>query len=85
MAADERVKDMIRQCLREEFPGDTVDVSDGYRDNIHVIVVSRIFDRFDTDRECQEFTWNLIDQLNLTEAEKNSISLLLPMSPAQLK
>lgn len=40
-----RPRDQIKQALdsafRASFPHDTVDISEGYQDNIHVVVVSR--------------------------------------------
>lgn len=76
--------EIIRSALRAEFPLDTVDVSDGYRDNIHVLVVSRKFDGMG-EEEKQDLVWNLIDRSQLTENEKRQISLIITFSPAQLK
>lgn len=84
MPADPKLKKRIEQALRPRFQHDTVDVSDGYHDNIHVVVVSRAFDGM-TEQEKQEFVWSLIDADDLTEAEKAKISLLLPLSPAEVK
>jgi acid stress-induced BolA-like protein IbaG/YrbA len=41
MPADSALKEKIKRILQNDFPSETVDVSDGYSDNIHVIVVSR--------------------------------------------
>ena len=80
----DKIKNAIRDRLRKEFPTDTVDVTDGYQDNIHVMVVSR---RFDTmkEREKQELLWGLIDNAGLDESEKMLISLILPVSPDELR
>jgi len=75
----------IEQILRPHFRLDTVDVSSsGIRDNIHVVVVSRKFDNM-TEKQKQEHLWGLIDNSNLTEEQKNHISLIVPSTPAELK
>ena len=79
----EQVKQTLREAFREEFPEDTVDVSDGYADNIHVMVVSRRFDRLN-ERQKQDCLWTVVDRTNLTDAEKQLISLLYPVSPAEI-
>jgi acid stress-induced BolA-like protein IbaG/YrbA len=84
MPADPALKKKIEDILRKEFPGETVDVSDGYNDNIHVVVVSRKFDGM-REKEKQELLWKPIDEGNLTDSEKVKISLILPYSPGDLK
>ena len=49
----------IERNLRPHFPHDTVDVSSGHHDNIHVVVVSRKFDNMSEKRK-QEYLWELI-------------------------
>ena len=61
-----------------------VDVSDGFRDNVHVIVVSRKFDNM-REKEKEDFLWGAIDRIGLSEEEKVRISLVLPYSPDELK
>lgn len=78
------IKRAIEQALRREFPTDTVDVSDGYRDNIHVVVVSRRFDTM-ADSDQVDLLWGLIEGAGLAEAEKALISLVMPASPSYLK
>lgn len=80
----DQIKQAIAQALRREFPTDTVDVSDGYKDNIHVLVVSRKFDPME-DRVQQEYLWSLIDAAGLTKAEQGLISLVMAVSPSLLK
>lgn len=80
----EDIKGLLRQAFQQEFPKDTVDISDGYRDNIHVLVVSRKFDGL-SEKAKQDLLWNIIDQTSLSVAEKNLISLLMPVSPAEIK
>lgn len=82
--ADKKLKDKITSILREKFPHDTVDVSDGYKDNVHIIVVSREFDNMDETTK-QDFLWSIIDKSDLTAKEKLKISRILPWNPAELK
>lgn len=79
----EAIKAAIERSLRREFPTDTVDVSDGYAQNIHVIVVSRRFDAMG-DREAQDFLWDLAVD-GLSEDERALLSLVVATSPALLK
>ena len=78
------VKRLVQEAFRKHFPQDTVDVSDGYKENIHVMVVSREFDRM-REREKQDVMWKIIDGTDLTEDEKGLISLVFPVSPAEIK
>ncbi len=78
------VKRALEQSLRKRFPNDTVDISDGYEQNIHVLVVSRQFDGM-VEENKQDLVWGIIDGSNLTDNEKSLISLVLPLSPAQIK
>ena len=80
----EEVKQALEVALRKEFPDDTVDISDGYQDNIHVLVVSRRFDPL-SEQEKQDLLWGIIDATDLTKDEKVLISLVLPYSPSEIK
>lgn len=80
----DEVKGVIEQALRAAFPRDTVDVSDGYGSNIHVVVVSRVFEPM-TDRQCHEHLWGLIAASGLTDAELGLVSLVVGTSPSLLK
>jgi hypothetical protein len=85
MQSDKALLEKIETILRAHFPKDTVDVSlSGIRDNIHVMVVSRAFDPL-TERQKQEYLWDLIDKSDLTKKQKLRISLILPVSTAELK
>jgi len=84
MRARDDIKKAIEAALRKEFPTDTVDISDGYRDNIHVLVVSRKFDDM-PDRVQDDMLWTLIEEAGLSDDEKKLISLVMPASPALLK
>lgn len=79
-----QIKTALVDAFRKDFPNDTVDVSDGYQDNIHLLVVSRKFDDMD-EAQKQDMLWSIIDRSPLTEEEKQLISLVLPLSPAQIK
>jgi acid stress-induced BolA-like protein IbaG/YrbA len=84
MRKREEIKAILQAALRKEFPHDTIDVSDGYQQNIHVVVVSRRFDEM-KERDKQDLLWSLIDATDLDSDEKNLISLLVPASPEMLK
>lgn len=86
MPASPVLKSKIERILRTQFPkqGETVDVSDGSGDNIHVIVVSRQFDSM-REKSKQDLLWGTIDKGDLTDAEKVKISMILPYSPDDLK
>jgi len=84
MAADRTLMDKIHAALKKEFPADTVDVSPGYGDNVHVVVMSRKFDNM-SEQQKQDYVWGLINASGLTAEQKIRISLLLPLSPAEVK
>jgi hypothetical protein len=84
MRTRELIKSVLETAIRAEFPKDTVDISDGYKDNIHVLVVSRRFDKM-TDDEQRDLLWGLIDRAGLDEGEKALISLALAVSPSMIK
>ncbi len=78
------IKSILTKAFRNEFPEDTVDISDGYQDNIHVVVVSRQFDAM-SEQEKQDKLWNIVDRTQLSNEEKSLISLIYPVSPAEIK
>ncbi len=85
MPADPELIERIEQILRAKFPHDTVDVSpSGIAGNIHVVVMSRRFDGM-TEREKQEHLWGIIDGSDLGEEQKQHITLIVPLSPAEVK
>lgn len=84
MRTRDEIKAVLEAAFRAEFPTDTVDVSDGYNSNIHVVVVSRRFDQM-ADKEQTDLLWGIIDGTDLVEGEKALISLVLPSSPSLLK
>jgi hypothetical protein len=78
------IKAILEQAFRAEFPHDTVDISDGYKGNIHIVVVSKRFERMN-DRIRQDFMWSIVDGSSLTAEEKQLISLLYPVTPSEIK
>jgi hypothetical protein len=77
-------KDMIVNALRTEFPNDTIDVSDGYKGNIHLLVVSRKFDGM-SERARLSFLDEILNDSTLTKAQLGKISLMMALSPADIK
>ena len=57
---------------------------DGSGDNIHIVVVSRQFDNMQKKSK-QDLLWSAIERSDLTDAEKVTISMILPYSPDDLK
>lgn len=83
--ADQSLKDRIEAVLRNQYSENAyIDVSDGYLDKVHVIVVSNELDPY-SESEKQEILWDLLDKGGLTEEEKSKISLVLPLSRTNLK
>jgi stress-induced morphogen len=83
--ADTNIKKKIETILRKEFNENAiVDVSDGYQDNIHIVVVSRKLSG-KTENEKLDMLWQVIENSDLDEKEKNMISLITPYSPEELK
>lgn len=78
------MKPKLENALRAKFPHDTIDITDGYKGNIHVLVVSRQFDG-KGDYERQSMLHEIIDNAGLTKVQIGKISLLLAMSPSELK
>jgi len=78
------VKLAIEAAFRAEFPHDTVDVSDGYGNNIHVLVVSRRFDKLGRERG-QELMDRLLAGANATEEELKLVSMLRGYPIADIK
>ncbi len=83
--ADEQIKKKIESLLRREFnENSTVDVSDGYQDNIHIVAVSRKFSGR-SENEKLDMLWNLLETGGLSDSDRNRISLIIPYSPEDLK
>ena len=80
--ADQEFKNHVKQVFEKSLPGAFIDVSDGYRDNVHIVLVSRQFDGM-PEREKDEYLWSIVRPALSTDAGR--ISLLLGYSPDQLK
>jgi acid stress-induced BolA-like protein IbaG/YrbA len=80
----DQIKTELAQHLRQFFPHDTIDVSDGYGSNIHILVVTKNFDNM-TNSQQQDHIWDIIRQSNLEEHELQKISLALTIPPKMLK
>ena len=79
---DETFKNSVAKIYRAAFPNGYVDVSEGYHDRLHVLVVSRDFDGL-TEREKQTRLWEIAHR---ELADKTTgISLLIGYSPDELK
>jgi hypothetical protein len=85
MQATDPLLSKIKGILKPKFEEGMVDVSlSGIRDNIHIVVMSRQFDDM-LEKEKQELLWSIIDQSDLNEEEKLRISLIVPLSPDEVK
>ncbi len=84
MRTREEIKKALELTFKQEFPTDTVDISDGYASNIHILVVSRRFDDM-PDAIQRDMMWHLIGKAGLDESEKALISMTLALSPADIK
>jgi acid stress-induced BolA-like protein IbaG/YrbA len=83
---DESLKRKIRDVLRQGYfhdEGDLVDVSDGYDDHIHVVVVSRKFEG-KRMKEKQELIWSELVQ-HLSHDEWGRVTLSVGVSPEEIK
>ncbi|MBL7224147.1 MAG: hypothetical protein ISS72_09860 [Candidatus Brocadiae bacterium] len=80
--ADETLMARVRAVYGAEFPNALVDVSPGYADHIHVILVSREFDDM-PEAEKQSVLWRIAEQ-ELGD-DRQLISLMLAYSPDELK
>lgn len=85
MGADAKTKKKIEEMLSRKFNENSAfDVSDGYQDNIHIVVVSRKFSG-KSENEKQDMIWSVIETSDLSDLDKNRISLIAPYSPEELK
>ena len=86
MGADPKLKEKIRRILQDELKDDAwIDISDGYADHVHIIVVSTKFDEME-ESDKQDYLWAILDKSEtLTDEEKTKISLILPYGRVDLK
>jgi hypothetical protein len=84
----EQLKDILEKAFRERLEkseyGGVVDISHGVGPNVHIVVISRLFDKMN-DKQRQEWMWIIVDDTDLTDEEKQLISLIYPVSPAEIK
>jgi hypothetical protein len=84
--ADEQLKRKIREVLKHGYfrdADDLVDVSDGDEGNIHLVIVSRKFDRRRT-KEKDDLIWSELTK-SLTPEEWGKVSLSIGTSPEEIK
>lgn len=84
--ADPQLKQKVHDSLKRAYftdPNDLVDVSDGPDDSIHVVIVSRKFDR-QRMKEKNDLIWSVLVQ-HLRPEEWGKISLSVGTSPEEIK
>jgi len=72
----------VRRVFEAAYPEGYVDVSKGYRRNVHVVIVSRAFDKM-TERQKHDTVWEIARDHFGKDADR--ISILLAYSPDELK
>jgi stress-induced morphogen len=81
-----RLKLKVHDVLKSSYftdPDDSVDVSDGPGDSVHVVVVSRKFDG-KRMREKNDLIWSVLVE-NLRPEEWGKVSLSVGASPEEIK
>ena len=84
--ANEKLKKKIHNVLKKGYFSDStdfVDVSDGFDDLIHIVVVSRKFDGRRI-KEKEDLIWSELVQ-NLSPEEWSKVSLSIGASPDEIK
>jgi len=84
--ADEKLKKKIHDVLKGGYFSDLtdfVDVSDGFDDLIHIVVISRKFDGRRM-KEKEDLIWSELFQ-NLPSGEWGKVSLSIGASPDEIK
>ncbi len=84
--ADAELKQKIHDSLKTAYfddPDDSVDVSDGPEDSIHIVIVSRKFDGRRMN-EKNDLIWSLLVK-NLTQEEWGKVSFSIGASPEEIK
>jgi hypothetical protein len=79
-----QLKDHLLTTFERGFPSSVVDVSDGYKDGIHIMVVSKAFEKMSANKQ-QNAMWTVLEDAGLTEDERTLITLLYPVSPADIR
>lgn len=78
------LKLQVESILRIVFPHDTIDIVYGNRRRLHLVVVSRQFDRMN-DTERITYLWKILKKAKLTKKQIDRISLIITRSPEELK
>ena len=78
----EELKDKLKKVLDTEFPDETVYVSDGYADNIHILIVSTNFDGM-SDIVRKEYIQTIIKK-EVNEEEQKLTSVIYAISPREI-
>ena len=84
--ADEKLKKKIHDVLKEGYFSDLtefVDVSNGFDNLIHIVVISRKFDGRNM-KEKEDLIWSELFQ-NLSPGEWGKVSLSIGASPDEIK
>lgn len=84
--ADALMKQKIHDTLKTGYfrdPDDSVDVSDGPEDSIHIVIVSRKFDGRRM-REKNDLIWSVLVN-KLSQEEWGKVSLSVGASPEEIK
>jgi len=84
--ADQQLKRRIHDVLKDGYFNDiddSVDVSDGPDDSIHVVIVSRKFDGCRM-KEKNDLIWSELTQ-NLSPEQWGLVSLSIGVSPEEIK
>lgn len=77
-----KIHDVLKSVYFQD-PDDSVDVSDGPDDSVHVVIVSRKFDGRRV-KEKNDLIWSVLTQ-NLASDEWGKVSLSIGKSPEEIK
>ena len=76
------LKPKVEQALREQFPHDTIELTEGYKGRVHVLVVSRQLNG-KTEGEKQDYLWEVL-RAELGE-EAQAVSLVIGYGTDELR
>ncbi|MBM3475927.1 MAG: hypothetical protein FJX75_21880 [Armatimonadetes bacterium] len=76
------IRPKVEQALREQFPHDTVELTEGYKGRVHVLVVSSQFNG-KTESEKQDFLWEVL-RAELGE-DAQAVTLVIGYGTDELK
>lgn len=69
------MKKKLYKILKKEFPTETIDISDGYKKNVHVVIVSKKFEDME-DSIRLDYFFDIIKG-KITKKERKRISLIM--------